>query len=200
MPPTPKAPKRRGKPALPELVGRAELAKMKGVSTSAVSHAAKGPLADARVGSRIDIEHPDVVAWLTAGSRGDAPGPATAAPVDTVRTVLLDLLRRKREAEVERLEIANAERMRRLVLRDEVDRVFAAIDGGNRRLLVDATRTIARRLLSHWRSGGTLVEAERVVHDLLSTQLEQTKSAMLRAFPDSPTPTKTAKKAKKGAA
>ena len=47
-----------------KLVSRADLARLGGVTKVAISKAAKARLAPACVGDRMDLEHPEVVAWL----------------------------------------------------------------------------------------------------------------------------------------
>lgn len=57
---------------------RSQLARLAGVSPSAITKACKGPLADACVGRRVDLEHPSVVAYLKS------KGVVLTAPTETV--------------------------------------------------------------------------------------------------------------------
>lgn len=63
------------------LITKAALARLAGVSRTAVGKAAKGPLADAVDGKKINVAHPLVIEWLS--SKG-ATAPEATAPEATV--------------------------------------------------------------------------------------------------------------------
>lgn len=153
-----------------ELITRAELARRKGCSRSAVTQLCRGALADALVGRRIDANHPSVRQWLA--------GP-DLAPTQSYANLLLE----KRQAEVRRLNLQNLETEGRLISRDLVrTHVFGAIDAGNRRLLGDASKTIARRVYGLARSGAPIEEAERTVRELISSQLRFVQTTAVRVL------------------
>jgi len=67
------------------LITKAALARLAGVSRAAVGKAAKGALADAVDGKKINVAHPLVIEWLS--SKGaDAPEPAATTPVPPATT------------------------------------------------------------------------------------------------------------------
>src|SRR5438874_13018817 len=90
-----------------ELITRAELARRKGVTRGAVTHACQGELAAAIVGRRLDANHELVRLWL-------------AEPDGATTKTYVELLFQKRAAEVRRLDLLNAETEGRLISRDLV--------------------------------------------------------------------------------
>ena len=80
---------------------------------------------------------------------------------------------RKRIGDIQALELKNAESQGRVIRRELVRaHIFGALDGVCRRLLLDASRTGARKLYSACRSGTPLEEAEKILRDLIGSQLE----------------------------
>jgi hypothetical protein len=166
-----KTPKGQQKPPT-ELVTRAELARLAGRSRAAVTKACRGVLAGAVRGPRVDLTHDSVRIWL-----------GQAAAIETSRTgsELHELLLRKRRAEVERLELANAEASGRLIPREPVKRhIFGVLDAAFRRLLIDAPKTAARRVYALCRCGESIEVAERAITDINSSHLRHVKETAVR--------------------
>jgi len=93
----------------------------------------------------------------------------------------LEAIRKIEDVKTKRL--ANEEYQRGLISRDLVKaHVFGAIEAGNRRLLSDTPKTITRRLYALARSGAPLEEAEQIVRDVLSSQLDPVKVQAARAL------------------
>jgi hypothetical protein len=166
-------------------VSRAEAARLKGVQRSSVSKACHpgGALADAVRGTQLDPSDPAFMAWITESPRG----PNSAAPVVDpgspcpTKAQMLELTRRKRAAEAEKLELANAQTREQLISRELVrTHVFGSQEFLNKRLLGDAAKTIASKVFNSVRAKGTLEEAQRIVRDEISKQLRATKDKMIR--------------------
>lgn len=90
---------------------------------------------------------------------------------------------RKKLADLRGAELKNEETVGRLVERDFVRRhVFGAIEAGNRRLLGDTPKTVARRLYALARSDAPVEEAEKVVREILASQLQIVKVDAARSL------------------
>lgn len=90
---------------------------------------------------------------------------------------------RKKLADLRSAELKNDEAQGRLIDRELVrSHVFSALEAGNRRLLGDTPKTIARRLYALARSETAVEEAEQVVREILSSQLRPVKAAAARAL------------------
>lgn len=90
---------------------------------------------------------------------------------------------RKKIADIREKELKNDETTGRLIEREFVRvHVFGAIEAGNRRLLGDTPKTLARRLYALAKSGAPVEEAEKVVRELLSSQLKVVKAATTKAL------------------
>lgn len=190
MPPRsrPKAPKK-------QLISRAALAREKGVSRAAVTQACRidGPLSGAVNGALVDAGDPAVVAWLAEPTRGpdsaasSIAGPECAGP-DPTKSEMLALTRRKREAECQRLEIANAVRLGELISWTLVTHhVFGAIESCFKRLLGDLPKTVTVRLFSMARSRDTSTEeGVKLVRAEISRHLKAMKVAAHRALQRDP--------------
>lgn len=88
---------------------------------------------------------------------------------------------RKKISEIREKDLKNDETDGRLIDREFVrTHVFGAIEAGNRRLLGDAPKTIARRLYSLAKAGAPVEEAEAVVREIISSQLRPVKTAAAR--------------------
>lgn len=149
----------------PNFVTRADLARTRGCSRSAVTQACRegGPLHIAVRGTKIDLRHPATVAWL-------APADATAK----------DLLRRKRLAECERLEIANAEKRGQLISREMVrTHVIGLIDSTHKLLLTDVPRKLGNTLPHLVRTGTSVPDLERMIRDEISKVLQREKAGVI---------------------
>lgn len=219
------------------IVSRARLAELRGVSKAAVTKALRGPLKAACVDDRVDLDHPDVQAWLGSGKppKGKADGAPTAAakklssapPAPTkgrpapskpppatlpLRPPKLDPRGFASELApftlsdiVERfgsvrsyldLTDANGKRERAYALRLKNDaaegkiisrelvrtHIFGALDGAFRRLLGDSAKTIARRVYALAKGGTPIEEAERVVVEIISSQLKRSKETAVRVL------------------
>lgn len=91
------------------------------------------------------------------------------------------LAARKLRAEVQRLELANAEKAGTLIPREPVKtHVFGLIDSTYRRLLSDAPKTIARRMYGLAKAGAPLEEAEREVREINSSLIKAIKATAKR--------------------
>lgn len=74
--------------------------------------------------------------------------------------------------------LANEETEGRLISRELVrTHVIGAIEAGNRRLLNDSPKTIARRLYAAAKSGVAVEEAEQTVREIIGSHLEPVKRA-----------------------
>lgn len=72
---------------MPRLVSRAEFARLAGVSKPAVTKASKGPLLQAACSAdRIDVDHPDAVAYVAAATKGRKGGASAAEQTDRAPT------------------------------------------------------------------------------------------------------------------
>lgn len=90
---------------------------------------------------------------------------------------------RKTIADIREKELKSDETEGRLIERELVKtHVFGAIDAGNRRLLGDSPKTIARRLYALAKSGAPLEEAETVVREIISKQLQPVKTTAARVL------------------
>lgn len=93
------------------------------------------------------------------------------------------LTARKTIADIREKELKSDETEGRLIERDLVKtHVFGAIEAGNRRLLGDSPKTIARRLYALAKSGAPLEEAEGVVREIISSQLKPVKATAVRVL------------------
>ncbi|HEX2871403.1 MAG TPA: hypothetical protein VHP33_09110 [Polyangiaceae bacterium] len=190
-----------------DLLSRSRMAQMKGVSRAAVTAACRddGPLASAVRGSQVDVNDPAAIAWLAEAQRG----PDGAAPADSQgpsKAQMLELSRRKRAAEAEKIELANAQTRGALISRELVStHVFGALEFLHKRLLGDAAKMIANKVFHSTLAKGTLEEAQRSARDELSKQLRAAKAQIIRLLlqPDdkakgrrsTPTPRKRKRKA-----
>lgn len=81
--------------------------------------------------------------------------------------------------------LANDEADGRLISKDGVRaHVFAVIDACFRRLLQDAPRTLAAKLLSRAKANGTLEELEQAIRSEISSQLNAMKESVVRSLRD----------------
>lgn len=79
------------------------------------------------------------------------------------------------------MELRNAEAEGRLISIKLVQtHVMAAIESGNRRLLTDSPKTLARRLYAAAMSQVPIEEAERMVREIISSQLRPVRDATIR--------------------
>jgi hypothetical protein len=169
------------------LISRAEAARLKGVQRSSVSKACRqgGPLEAAARGPEIDPSDPAFIAWITEAPRGpDGGAIGTPEPVPAPsKAEMLELSRRKRAAEAEKLELANAQTRGALISRELVKtHVFGAIEAANKRLLGDAAKTIASKVVNSTRAKGTLEEALRIVREEIGKQLRTSKDRVTRVL------------------
>lgn len=209
-----------------KLLSKADFARVAGVSKQAIGKAMKeGGLKGAVVNDRIDMMHPDAVAYLkrprpgsrrrSADQRGKKkpkPAPkqdraktsngngAPLAPelttddgidisryadftlrelVDRFGSVraLKDWLEALKKIEDIREKRLNNEVVQRALISRELVKthVFGFLDAGNRRLLGDTPKTIARRLYGLARSDAPIEEAEKLVREIIGSQLEPQK-------------------------
>jgi len=133
----------------------------------------------ARISVEQDVDRGDVALYLDMTLRKIVLEHGTApAFVD-----FLDA--RKRISDITEKDLKNAERIGRLIPREFVRaHVFAHIDAGYRRLLTDTAATIARRCYAAARAGQTIEEGEALVRELIGSQLQRTKTAIVHALRD----------------
>jgi hypothetical protein len=224
---------------MPQLVSRADAARLKKVSGAAITKACRKQLAPALVGDRIDLEHDAARTYFGAAleSAGDTDGAPTAKekagarapaaptkgrtgkpptkpaptrprppkesppPANTVKELdefgsllrplvarfgtarsFRDYLAALKELETIREKIlGNDETEGRLISRELVKtHVLGAIEAGNRRLLSDAPKTIARRVFAAAKSGGTVEDAEQLVREIVGSHLNPVKTTASR--------------------
>ncbi len=192
-----------------ELVSRARVAELKGVSRAAVTAACKddGPLAQAVRGTKVDLNDPASIVWLSEPQRGpDGAAQAAEAGPGPTKAQMLELSRRKRAAEAEKLELQNAQTPRQSHLaRAREDAHLRRPGFLSKRLLGDAAKSIASKVFNSVRAKGTLEEAQRIVRDEISKQLRATKDKQVRLLlrPDEKAPrtarTAARKRARKAA-
>lgn len=217
---------------------RSNLARLVGVSPSAITQACKSQLADACVGKRIDLDHAAVQAYLAGKGvtstpppiRKKNPPPAPTAPrpdrarspkakgrpranpppapapapaeddADPERFLdmsLRDLTEmfgtvvafkdwldaRKKIADIREKDLKNEETDGTLIPRELVQsHLFGAIEAGNRRLLGDSPKTIARRVYAMAKSESPVEEAEAVVREIISSQLKPVSATASRVL------------------
>lgn len=90
---------------------------------------------------------------------------------------------RKKIADIREKDLKNSETDGRLIERDLVKvHVFGAIESANRQLLGDSPKTMARRLYALAKSGAPIEEAERVIRDLIGSQLKPVKATASRVL------------------
>lgn len=90
---------------------------------------------------------------------------------------------RKKVADIREKDLKNFETEGKLISRELVEHhVFGAIENANRQLLADSPKTITRRIYAMARSGAPLEEAERVVRDIISSQLRPVKATASRVL------------------
>lgn len=196
------------------LISRTDLARMAGVSQTAITKQCKRTLAAALVGDRIDLDHPAVQAYLAAHGRSDAappvttkpttrtarapttgakraragtaaPPPPTTSPVDERRQELDGLEVANARARLRERELRNAEAEGRLIPKEPIRaHIFGAISTLYKRLLEDVPNTLASRLLSAGRSGATHEEGKAVVIEVLRGQLEAVKAVATETLRD----------------
>lgn len=218
-------------------VTRSELARIAGVSPAAITKACRKALKEARIGKRVDLDHPAVAAYLQkkgvtpTPARDQAPkkarkstkarprsGPAKTRansarsssrgaprdgdissdeiegfahlPLDELvemfgtATAFKDWLdARKKIADIREKDLKNEETQGRLIDREFVKtHVFGAIEAGNRRLLSDSPKTIARRLYALAKAGSSIEEAEKIVREIISSQLKPVATTAARVL------------------
>lgn len=179
-PATRKKPRPKPKTA-PDLITRAELARRKGVARSSAQRACNTFLAVAMVGDRVDAAHPAVVAWLgAAGAEGSAETP-DETPLTKAEFARLTF--RKRKAEAEKLEIANAARKGELVSRELVStHVFGPLEELAQRLLRDHPKNTASQAFELLRAGGTVEDVEKLIRTDASMHLGAARDKVVRAL------------------
>lgn len=206
-------------------VSRAELAKLAGVSASAITKACKHQLRRACIGNRIDLDHEEVQRFLAAHGKsapraeptppadgrtrrsktrsGDRQRPAEAKPTEKIDVAALaelplrELLRRfgtetrfrdwlaslKQIEDIREKRLRNDESVGRLIEREYVRKhVVQHIEAGNRRLLSDLPKTIAARVYAAAGGKAPIEDAERIVRELISSQLTPVAAATARAL------------------
>jgi hypothetical protein len=90
---------------------------------------------------------------------------------------------RKTIAEIHGKELKNAELEGQLISRELVKiHVFGAIESANRRLLADASKTIAQTLYPMARRSESVEDAEKVVRDIISKILSPVKATAARVL------------------
>lgn len=99
---------------------------------------------------------------------------------------------RKKLVDIREKDLKNAETEGELIDRELVrSHVFGAIESVNRRLLGDAPKTIARRLYAAAKSDMNVEAAEKIVREIISSQLKPVKVQAARALRSGKTPDDT---------
>jgi hypothetical protein len=152
------------------LISRADAARLRGVSSSAVSQACRpgGPLHGALRGRKLDRTHTEFVAWVAE------------VPVQVVGDLRAATLR-KRTAEAEKLEFANELQRGLHVEREYVQtHLLSLIDAVFLRLLRDSSRSVTARTFALAKSGASLEQGITEHRALISAQLAQLKVTAVR--------------------
>lgn len=90
---------------------------------------------------------------------------------------------RKKISDIREKDLRNDELEGRLISRELVrTHVIGAIEAGNRRLLTDSPKTIARRLYALVNSGASAEEAEKTVREIISSQLKPVAATAARVL------------------
>lgn len=90
---------------------------------------------------------------------------------------------RKRISDIREKDLKNDERAGRLIPRELVrTHVFAHIEAANRRLLQDASTTIARRVYAAAKAGTAVEEAEQLVREIITSHLRPVKATATRVL------------------
>ena len=190
---------------MPRLVSRAELARIAGVSRATVTELCKqGSLVDAVEGKHVDLDHPAARAYLER--RGVSPedisslanfGEGSSEDLAELASILSPLTERfgtepafkewldalKKIEEIREKRLKNEALEGELISRELVKtHVFGAIESSNRRLLSDTPKTIARRLYAAAKADEPVEEAEKVVRELISSQLRPVKDTAARVL------------------
>ena len=209
-----------------KLLSKADFARVAGVSKQAVGKAMlRGKLQEAVVDDRVDMMHPQAIAYLKRprpGSRRRHQDPepiSTTVPdqstdaattsttngsstdellvtdtgldisryADMTLRVLVDrfgsvralkdwLEALKKIEDIREKRLNNEEVQRHLISRELVKtHVFGFLEAGNRRLLGDTPKTIARRLYGLARSDAPIEEGEKLVREIIGSQLNPQK-------------------------
>lgn len=93
------------------------------------------------------------------------------------------LLALKELENIEKTRLDNGERAGRLISRGLVQtHMFAALDGMSRLLLTDSPKTIARRAYAMAKAGATAEEGEKMVKEIISSQIVHVRDKVLKAL------------------
>lgn len=186
--------KRKKRPIDP--VSRAELARLRGCAKSTASRACNGPLRDAMLGDRVDVNHPAVQKWLAAGASGptsnapsEQPAGSPVPPGDLpTRDDFLRVQFRRKEAEAARLESRNERDDGRLISRELVrTSVISYIETLNLRLLRNGAQTIATRVAAEAKGGASLEEMIELARGQISKELKEARRKAIAGIRDSAT-------------
>ncbi len=89
----------------------------------------------------------------------------------------------KRIEDIRKLRLDNDENEGRLIERELVEKyVFGAIEASHLRLLRDLPKSAALRVLASFKAGGTAEDGERMIRDLVATQLKPVRGSVDRAL------------------
>jgi transcriptional regulator with XRE-family HTH domain len=89
----------------------------------------------------------------------------------------------KRIEDIRKLRLDNDETEGRLIARELVEKyVFAAIESSHLRLLRDLPKSAALRVLAAFKAGGAAEEGERLIRELVATQLKPVRGSVNRAL------------------
>ena len=189
-------------------INRTQFARTAGVTRGAVTRALDGRLGAALVGTKIDVNHSEAVAYLdkhaalTAARKArDEKAGVTIENESKVEKYLdlslreiiaffgsdiefIDWLKAAKILEdVKEKRIKNELSLDNLIPRDFVkSHILSLIETVNVRLLHDSPRTIAARVLDAFESGETRENIEKLICDLLSIQLKNVKTRVVRSL------------------
>lgn len=172
---------------------KAAYARRVGVTQQAVGQAGRAPhgrLYPAMRGNRIDPDDPAAVEFershkgTAAPSKNHEPRERPPREPDDVATEDIEELKAtKLREEIIEKRLKNREMDGSLVSRDFIEKfIFAALDELHRRLLTDASRTIARSVHAAAKAGEPLEESERLTGEIIGKNLKKAEDAVKRHF------------------
>lgn len=175
----------------PHLVSRSEFSRLAEVSPASITKACKGKgkLVAARVADRIDVTHPNAVAYLEKkGKKPPRIEPDDDAPLASVNPNELDQLDPKRFAELDRIEPFASMTIRELVdrfggrraFRDWLDALKKIEDIRKTRLDNDTTEgeLISRELVESHVFGALEALSRKLLQDMPKTAARRLEAAV----------------------
>ena len=128
---------------------------------------------------------------------GTTPDPVNAEELEELHAMLSPLVARfgtatafkdylsalKTIVDIREKDLKNDEARSKVISRELVaTHVFGHLEAAQKRLLTESVKTIARRVFADAKAGRTIADAERTVHDIISTQLKGLKGRAVKAL------------------